>query len=127
MAVGARLKAVLKQAPRDLHRTGSVGVGHQDGELVAADAEGAIGVARHLADQAAHLAQQVVAGGMAVRLVDHLEIVEVDQQQRHGHLVARIPLELTVELLLEGAVVAQPGQRVTQRIGLGRLIQALQL
>ena len=71
--------------------------------------------------------QQAVAGGMALAVVDHLEVIEVDEQQRHGHLVTAVQLQLPIELLLEGAVVAQAGEAVVQRVLAGFAIEHLEL
>ena len=57
---------------------------HQHGELVAAEARYRIGsthVALHRRD---HRLEQRVTGGVAVRVVDRLEAVEVDEHQRRG-------------------------------------------
>ena len=51
-------------------------------ELVAAEAGDEIVRAQHFAQTVGHRAQQLVAAGMAERIVDLLELVEVDEQQR---------------------------------------------
>ena len=55
---------------------------HQDGELVAADAGHEVGAGHGGLQARADLAQQPVAGLVAERVVELLEVVEVDQQQR---------------------------------------------
>ena len=97
------------------------------GELVAADAEGAVAVAQRVADGVGHAQQQLVARRMALVVVDDLEVVEVDEQQGDRHLVAPVEVQLPIELLLEGAVVAQAGEAVVERV-LARLpVEHLQL
>ena len=60
--------------------------------------------------------EDLVPGAVAVRVVDRLEVVDVDDQQRErGALVAR-DRELQVELLLERSVVAETGEPVTERV-----------
>ena len=110
-----------------LQGTLGVGMGHQHGEFVAADTEAAIGVSRDLADKVAQLAQHFIAGGVAFALIEHVEVVHVDDEQSDRHLVAPKPLDLSVKFFLEGAEVAQPGQAIAHRVGLGGLVEALKL
>ena len=59
-----------------------VQLGQRDGEFVAAEARHGVAVA-HMALQApADLLEQQVAGLVAAGVVDFLEVVEVDEQQR---------------------------------------------
>ena len=97
------------------------------GELVAADAIGAIGPAQRPAEQLAEAAQYAVAAGMAAPVVDRLELVEVDEEQAQRDLVAQRAGNLPVELLVEGAMVAEPGEGVGQRIGHGSLVADLEV
>ena len=115
--------AEREQAPADDACPVGIRVRHQDGEFVAADPEGAVGRADGRDRQAAHLGQQLVAGGMAGCVVDELEVVEIDQHEREGRGVATRVLELAVELLVERAMVAEPGQRVSQRVEAGDLVE----
>ena len=59
--------------------------------------------------------QPLVAGLVAEPVVDLLEAVEVEQDERQRVAGAADALQLAGEVLLEGAVVAQPGQRVGDR------------
>ena len=66
--------------------------------------------------------QHVVARVVAERVVDALEVVEVEHQQRQ--LACRAErVEVGVDALLEAAAVAQPGERV---VG-GEVTQAVEL
>ena len=93
-----------------------------DGELVAAHARDGVGLAHQRAQPVGHHLQQLVAGGMAQRVVDVLEVVEVEQVDRH-HLAALDARERLLEPLVEQHAVGQVGQRVVQRhvrdLGLG--------
>ena len=60
--------------------------------------------------------QQLVAAGVAALVVDALEVVDVDQQERQRRAAPDGALELAGELLLERSVVAEAGQAVEQRI-----------
>ena len=62
---------------------GRVGVRQDDRELVAADAEGAVAVAERVPDRVRHPEEQLVAGRVALPVVHDLEVVEVDEQERH--------------------------------------------
>ena len=83
----------------------------QDGELVAAEAEGAVTGAL-LAQQLGELAQQAVAVLVAVAVVLELEVVDVEQRERDVAVVARGLADRARELVLEGAVVVEVGQAV---------------
>ena len=88
-----------------------VGVGEDDHELVAAVAIQAVAGAGGLAERARHGDQERVTGRVAAGVVERLEAVEV--QHQHGERLARRRrLHDLPELALEGAVVAQAGQRV---------------
>ena len=79
------------------------------------------------ADQLAEGGERLVADGVAGAVVDLLELVQVDEHERERDLVAGCALDLAVELLLEGAVVAEAGQRVAQRVGDRLLVADLQV
>ncbi|MNS95106.1 hypothetical protein D3C72_1293490 [compost metagenome] len=64
-------------------------VRQQHNEFVAADARHRIGLAHQLRQPFACQAQQRVARGVAARVVDVLEVVEVDEHQRADGMVAR--------------------------------------
>ena len=58
------------------------------------------------------LLKQLVAGLVPERVVDVLEVVEVDEQQRGGAVVAPAVSRLASELLVEPAAVEETSQRV---------------
>ena len=79
------------------------------------------------ADDLAHalgrLGEHGVAGEMADAVVDRLEVVEVEDDQREAPVVALGAGDLARERLVEVAAVVQPGQRV--EVGeLARLAEA---
>ncbi len=111
------------QALGELHRAVGARGGQRDRELVAADAVGAVARALGRADRLRKRLQALVAGLVAVLVVDGLEVVEVDEHERERRRGAADALELAREVLVERAVVAQPGERV----GDGDLRQALEL
>ena len=89
-----------------------------DGELVAADAEGLFAGTAVLGERARELAQHAVAGRMALVVVQPLEVVEVEEDERQPAAGGVRAEERTVDVLLEGAVVAELGQRVGPGLGM---------
>jgi hypothetical protein len=99
----------------EVHRAEGAGGGEDDGELVAADAVAAVRGALRRADRRAERLEALVAGLVAVGIVDGLELVEVHEHERERLAGAPGALELAREVLLERAVVAQAGERVRHR------------
>src|SRR5581483_5630868 len=93
----------------------------QHRELVAAEARDDVGGPGALVEYARHVAQHGVAGGMTGRVVDALEVVDVDAQYRAVFGVAAGPGQLALELLVEPAAVEQAGELVV----VGHVSQAL--
>ena len=60
------------------------------------------------------LDQDVVAGGVAEAVVDRLEVVQVDEEDRQ--IADLAPVEGVLDALPEEAPVGQPGQRVVERL-----------
>ncbi len=100
-------------------------VGGEDGELVAADAGDGIGLAKLLAQVARHLDEHVVAGTVAEDVVDLLEAVDVEEDDRAGKLRPARLDEGQFELLEERAAVEETGERIgageTDELGLALL------
>ena len=94
----------------------------QDGELVAAHARDGVGLAHEHAQPLGDHLQQLVAGGMAERVVDGLEVVEVEQV-RGDDLAALDAGKRLLQPLVEQHAVGQAGQRIVMRhvrdLGLG--------
>jgi hypothetical protein len=64
---------------------------------------------------------------VATRVVDDLEVVDVDQDQRERQVHPLRHLELAGQLVLERSVVAQAGEPVHERVVPGAAVQALEL
>ena len=90
----------------------AVGVRQHEAELVAPDARHRAEVAHRRGEAARRPAEQLVPVGMAARVVDALELVDVEQHHRHRPTVAACLVDLARERLLEAAVVGEVGQRV---------------
>ena len=91
-------------------------VGQQDAELVAAEPRDHVLLSEGRAQALGHLLQQAVAGVVAERVVDLLEVIEVDQH--HGRRAADVDDPLG--LMAEERSVRQPGERVVHRLVLRR-------
>ena len=93
----------------------AVGVGKEQRELVAADAEGAI-VGPAVSKHAGHVREHLVAMPVSVTVVDELEVVEIHQGHRERLGPAHGEGHGQLELLLEGAVIAKirQGSRVAR-------------
>ncbi len=96
---------------RDLVGDDPVGAREDDHELVAAVAIDAVVLAGRFRDRARDSAEEGVAGRVAAGVVERLEPVEVEHQDRERPAQSA-GLDRLAELALERAVVAQPGQRV---------------
>jgi hypothetical protein len=104
------------------HRRGAlVALDRQHAELVAAEAGDHVGGALGGADHLGGPAQQAVAGKVPVGVVDQLQLVQVDGDQRGGRAVAAAAGLLGVSQPVPGAAVADAGERVGERVQLGPL------
>ena len=84
-------------------------------ELIAADAAKAIAIASPRAETLGHGLQQPVADLMTERVIDHLEVIEIEVN--HGNVAAFLPRSFrhARQLLEKAGAVAQMGHRVSQR------------
>ncbi len=94
------------------------GGGEQHQEFVAAPAEHVVRLARELPQDRAHRLQHLVAGVVAALIVDRLEVIDVDVEQRQGQLVAPVVFELVLGDLVQQAAVVAARQRIGDRHGL---------
>ena len=99
-----------------------------DGEFVAAEPRQHLILVEDAGRAARDRLQQRVAGGMAEKVVDLLEAVEVDAEQRQLAAVRGGHRDLAVELAVEAAAIGQAGQRIVlgevAQIGFGLLARA---
>src|ERR1700677_2213448 len=77
-----------------------------------ADPRDDVGLANRLAHEGADALDELVAGLVPELVVDLLEAVEVEQQQRRVTLVPGALVEDALELGLEAVAVVQAGQRI---------------
>ena len=99
------------------------GLGEDDRELVAADAAGDVGAADDRAHALGELREHGVAGQVADPLVDRLEVVDVEDDEREPAVVAVRAGDLARERVVEVAPVVEARERV--EVGeLARLAEA---
>ena len=87
----------------------SLAPGCEDRELVSSEPPDRVQRAHRASQSLDHPAQQLVAGGMAVHVVDRLEVVEVEQHERERVALTQRAFELGRHALLEPAPVEAPG------------------
>ena len=88
----------------------------QDGELIAAEARGGVAGADRQRQALGHLAKHVVARGVAERVVDDLEVVEVDEDDPDAARLAAAARDRVADALDEQRAVGQAGDRVVERL-----------
>ena len=92
-----------------------VGLGHvpqKHDEFVAADTRDHVGGAHFAQQRRRDRFEHRVAGGMAMAIVDRLEFVEVEIDQRRARAVALDVGQRALELALEAAAIERLGQRI---------------
>ena len=103
-------------AANDLENLRATRLGHEHGELVAAEPGDRVVLAQSLSEAPSDLSQHLVAGRVAERVVDLLEPIQVHYE--HGQLTAallRLGDRLSDALVKEGAI-GEPGERVVQGV-----------
>ena len=100
--------------------TGIDDAGHQDDELVASPSPDEVRVAHRVTEGAGSSNERTVAGLVADRVVDGLELVEVDDHETRPGAVAAEPPEHLCRPALELGAVRQPGEGVGRRPPLQR-------
>ena len=84
----------------------------QDGEFVAAEPADRVALAHRPLQAPRDGLQQRVADRMAERVVDRLELVEVEHEDREAFALARQPCQRLVHLLAEQRAIGEIGQRI---------------
>ena len=100
---------------------------HEHGELVAAQPGHRVGRRRAGPQPVAHLPEQRVAGGVPERVVDHLELVQVDEQQAERAALVPVHVGGVREPVAEQGPVGQAGERVVEGLVGQLLLAALDL
>ena len=117
-----------EQAVRHLGRGGQVRVLHEDGELVTAQPRGRVLVAQGSREPLGDGEQDDVAARVAEAVVDVLEVVEVEGEDRQRAPRLRLAAgQGVVDAVEEQLPVRQPGQGVVEGLGRQVLLQPLAL
>ncbi len=119
VVLSAQRDRLLQRLPQPLQQHGQVVLAgevlqHQH-EFVTANARHRILRAQCVVQAMCHLDQHAVAGGVAVAVVDRLEVVQVEHAHRHQMVVPGRPRQRAFEVVIECAPVGQVGQCVVQR------------
>ena len=123
-----RLRELLDHLLRDVRDIrGALDLGQHHHELVAADAADGVARAQLRRQAASDLLQQRVAYGVAERVVDGLEPVEVDEHHRGLAAVTLAERECLGEPVFQQAAVGKPGERIVVGEVLGARPRVLQL
>ena len=104
-----------------------VDVGADDDELVAAEPRDGVGGAQRGGQPGRQREQHLVAGGVAERVVDELEAVEVEHEDGDVDALALAAGQRLVEAVERERAVRQAGERIVQRGMAGRLLAAVAL
>ena len=113
--IGISNPRTRRSASSSRHR----GVGNvldQDGELVSAEARGRIGRSHGLEQASGDLLQHLVARGVTQAVVDRLEVVEVEEDDRDARVLARSASERVRDPVGEQRAVRQARHGVVERL-----------
>jgi hypothetical protein len=95
-----------------------VGLRKKESEFIATDAEGRVGSAESFAESGGSSAEDVVAAGMAVLVVDFLEAVKIEDDQAERGTVAVGAVQFLFEGLGEETAVIEAGERIGDGVAL---------
>ena len=113
--LGAELEGLLERVEQAFgdQRGARVGreVADEHDELVAAEAAERVDLPHHAMQPRGDRLQQLVADRVAERVVDRLEVVEVDEQRRHRGLLARGAREHLLDAVDDQRPVRKVGER----------------
>ena len=87
----------------------------QTGEFLAAEPAEQIARPYRRRNQVAERLEHAIAGLMPGRVVDLLEAIEIEQQQRRGPAIGDRPFEQRAAEIEERAAIGDPGQRIGER------------
>ena len=128
-AICSSMSSTVKRSDRGdplARALGGARAPQQHGELVAAEAGDPVPLAQSGEDPRAELREHAVAGVVAERVVELLEVVEVDDEQRERLVRGARVVDRAAQLTVESAPVRQARQLVGARLA-ARLGQPAQL
>src|SRR5690606_34427739 len=105
----------LPDAAGDCHGAVHGGDGQQERELVPAEPRNDVRFACAPAQDCPDLHQRAAASHVSVRVVDVLEAVEVEEEQRHRLAAPKRTLDFAPQRLVQVPRIVEPGQVVDDR------------
>ena len=88
----------------------------QDDELVTSEPSDGVAVAQDAGQALGHENEELVARGVAERVIDVLEVVEVEEEGGHGRVVPPESEHHLLEAVEDQGPVREPGQRIVERL-----------
>ena len=89
------------------------GNGERDDELLASITSDKVLGTRRFPDHGGHFLQDSIAGDMTVVIIDALEMVDINHEDRHSESKRRIPLGEWSDLIDEIGSVVKSGQAIS--------------
>jgi hypothetical protein len=87
----------------------------EDDELISSHASGGVTCSQLAANAPSHMDEQLIAGGMAQSVVDRLEVVEIEEQDREAGRAPVREVQAVGQAVPEDGAVWQAGQLVVER------------
>ena len=112
---GKRFAQLIEYLLRQLRRIIWVGADGKNHEFVAPQTGDRIAGAQHASQALGDAAQQLVADGVAERVVDHLEAIKIEEQQQTALVVALRLFHGVLDAVVKQQAVRQAGQRIMMR------------
>ena len=110
-----RMLQIVQHLARGQLRAIDVGGRQQHREFIAAEPRHRVGGAQRVAQARRHFLQHQITGVMPERVVDLLETVEIDQQDREALVIAMRSQDRLLQSIEEQRAVREVGERVVIR------------
>ena len=117
----------LDQLARQVRGPVGIGVGQDQHEFVPAHARHGVLLAHLLAHAPRHRNQQFIANAVPQRVVDVLEMIQIEEHQRQRFAVALGQAEVVCEAVAQQGPVGQAGQQIEMRHPADALLVGLAL
>jgi hypothetical protein len=96
----------------------------QEGEFIAAEARHRIGIAHHAPHAPGRLAQHGIAAGMAQRIVDLLEVIEIGEHEGKAVMIALRRANRLRQPVHQQHAIRQAGERIVHGLEFQRVVGA---
>lgn len=105
-----RVQELVRDAARGVNRR----AGEDQAKLVATQTAQNVGLAQSASHDVGDAAQRRVTGGVAIGIVDVLEVIDVEQNERRSAVIATRERVRPDELGIKRAPIEQPRQRIVR-------------